>query len=65
MYPVEVEGRAAQEGDTVNINYVEKLTVKNLKAEAIRGADLLLGSGRFIEGFEDGLSALSRGRPDA
>lgn len=61
MYPVEVEGRAAQEGDTVNINYVGKIDGEEFEGGSDQGADLLLGSGRFIEGFEDGLIGASKG----
>ena len=54
-FPVEEEGRAAQEGDTVNIDYVGRIDGEEFEGGSDQGADLVLGSGRFIEGFEDGL----------
>lgn len=54
-FPVEVEGRAAQEGDTVNIDYVGRIDGEEFEGGSDQGADLVLGSGQFIEGFEDGL----------
>ena len=50
----EVTGRAVQEGDTVSIDYVGYQD-----GEAFDGGtgsyDLVIGSGSFIDGFEDGL----------
>ncbi len=60
-YPVEVEGRAAQEGDTLNIDYVGRIDGEEFEGGSDQGADLQLGSGRFIEGFEDGLVGASKG----
>ncbi len=54
-YPVEQEGRAAQEGDTVNIDYVGRIDGEEFDGGSDTGADLVLGSGQFIDGFEDGL----------
>lgn len=51
---VEVD-RAAQEGDTVNIDYVGKKDGVEFDGGASQGFDLELGSGTFIEGFEEGL----------
>ena len=65
-YPVEQEGREAQEGDTVNIDYVGRIDGEEFEGGSDTGADLLLGSGQFIEGFEDGLiGATGRGNPGA
>jgi len=50
---IDVTDRAAQTGDTANINYegfVDGVAFDGGKAE---GADLILGSGQFIPGFED------------
>lgn len=59
-YPVEVE-RAAQEGDTVNIDYVGRIDGEEFDGGSDQGADLKLGSGQFIAGFEDGLIGASKG----
>ena len=59
-YPVEVD-RAAKEGDTVNIDYVGKIDGEEFEAGTDQGAELLLGSGQFIDGFEDGLIGASKG----
>ena len=50
---VDVEGRAAENGDTANIDYegfVDGVAFDGGKGE---GHDLVLGSGQFIPGFED------------
>ena len=60
-YPVEVSGRSAQEGDTVNIDYVGKIDGEEFEGGSDQGADLRLGSGQFIDGFEDGLIGASKG----
>ncbi len=46
---------AAVLGDTVNIDYVGKMDGKEFDGGSAEGYDLSLGSGTFIEGFEDGL----------
>lgn len=54
---VEVD-RAAVEGDTVNINYVglkDGVAFEGGTMDAEEGTDLELGSGSYIEGFEEGL----------
>lgn len=60
-YPVEAPGRSAQEGDTVNIDYVGRMDGEEFEGGSDQGADLLLGSGKFIEGFEDGLLGATAG----
>lgn len=60
-YPVEVSGRSAQEGDTVNIDYVGRMDGEEFEGGSDQGADLRLGSGQFIDGFEDGLIGASKG----
>ena len=59
-YPVEVD-RAAKEGDTVNIDYVGKIDGEEFDGGSDQGADLKLGSGKFTDGFEDGLIGARKG----
>ena len=44
-----------KKGDTANIDYTGKVDGKEFDGGASQGFDLELGSGQFIEGFEDGL----------
>lgn len=59
-YPVEVD-QAAKEGDTVNIDYVGKIDGEEFDGGSDQGADLKLGSGKFVDGFEDGLIGARKG----
>lgn len=59
-YPVEVD-QAAKEGDTVNIDYVGKIDGEEFDGGSDQGADLKLGSGKSIDGFEDGLIGARKG----
>lgn len=59
-YPVEVD-QAAKEGDTVNIDYVGKIDGEEFDGGSDQGADLKLGSGKVIDGFEDGLIGARKG----
>ena len=59
-YPVEVD-QAAKEGDTVNIDYVGKIDGEEFDGGSDQGAYLKLGSGKFIDGFEDGLIGARKG----
>lgn len=59
-YPVEVD-QAAKEGDTVNIDYVGKIDGEEFDGGSDQGADLKLGSGKFLDGFEDGLIGARKG----
>ncbi|MDO5550498.1 MAG: trigger factor [Lachnospiraceae bacterium] len=52
---VEVTDRAAEEGDVVNIDYVGMKDGEAFAGGTAEGYDLELGSGTFIDGFEDGL----------
>ena len=63
MNPVStpVEGRAVQEGDTVNIDYEGKLDGVAFDGGTAQGQDLTIGSGRFIDGFEDGCIGMEIG----
>ena len=60
---VEVD-RAAEEGDTVNINYVGLLNGEPFEGgtdDSEAGYDLELGSNSFIDGFEEGLIGVVAG----
>lgn len=58
---VEVTDRPAQEGDTVNIDFVGMKDGEAFQGGTGEGVDLELGSGSFIPGFEDGLIGASTG----
>lgn len=53
--------RAAKLGDTVNIDYVGKKDGVAFDGGTAQGYDLGLGSGSFIDGFEDGLVGAKKG----
>lgn len=59
-YPVEVS-RRVEEGDTVDIDYVGRIDGEEFEGGSDQGALLKIGSGQFIEGFEDGLIGASKG----
>ena len=52
-YPVTIEGRPAQEGDTANIDYSGTKDGEAFAGGTAEGYDLKLGSGTFIDGFDD------------
>lgn len=52
---------AVQEGDTANIDYEGKLDGEAFDGGTAKGYDLVIGSGSFIDGFEDGLVGVSVG----
>lgn len=52
---VEITDRPAQNGDVVNIDYVGMKDGEAFDGGTADGYDLELGSGSFIDGFEDGL----------
>ena len=56
------EDRAAAEGDIVNIDYVGMKDGEAFDGGTAEGYDLELGSGRFIDGFEDGLIGAVKGQ---
>ena len=60
-YPVTIEGRPAQEGDTANIDYSGTKDGKAFARGTAEGYDLKLGSGTFIDGFEDGVIGMNVG----
>lgn len=51
----EITDRVAQNGDIVNIDYVGKKDGTAFEGGTDQGFDLTLGSGSFIDGFEEGL----------
>lgn len=58
QYPVttEVTDRPVQVGDTANIDYVGKdMNGVAFEGGTAQGYDLIIGSGMFVPGFEDGL----------
>ena len=59
--PVEVTGRSVKAGDSVNIDYEGKLDGVAFEGGTAQGADLIIGSGRFIGGFEAGMIGMEIG----
>lgn len=58
---IEITDRAAQNGDVVNIDYVGMKDGEAFDGGTAQGYDLKLGSGTFIDGFEDGLIGAKTG----
>mgnify|MGYP002472014176 CR=1 FL=1 len=56
-----ITDRAAADGDTVNIDYVGKMGGEAFDGGTATGAFLVLGSGSYIDGFEDGLMGVRPG----
>lgn len=54
--------RAAKEGDVVNIDYVGMKDGVAFQGGTSQGYNLTLGSGSFIDGFEDGLIGTKKGQ---
>lgn len=54
-YPEKITNRAVKKGDTVNIDYEGKKDGVAFDGGTAKGTNLNIGSGMFIEGFEDGL----------
>lgn len=63
QYPVyeEVTGRAVENGDIANIDYEGKKDGVAFEGGTAQGYDLAIGSGTFIEGFEEGLIGVNVG----
>lgn len=61
QYPAEVTGRAAKLGDVANIDYVGTRDGVAFDGGTASGYDLALGSGSFIDGFEDGIVGMQTG----
>jgi len=49
------KGDEVKTGDTVNIDYVGKVDGKKFEGGSAKGQELSLGSGTYIDGFEEGL----------
>jgi len=58
---IEVSDRPVADGDTVNIDFVGKLDGVAFEGGTAEGFDLVIGSGSFIDGFEDGLIGAQTG----
>ena len=56
-----VTDRAVEMGDVVNIEYVGKIDVVAFDGGSAQGSDLTIGSGQFIDGFEDGCIGMKVG----
>ncbi len=61
-YQQEVTDRPAKSGDMVNIDYIGTKDGVAFEGGTAQGYDLTLGSGRFIDGFEDGLIGAETGQ---
>lgn len=57
----EVADGVAQDGDTLNIDYVGKVNGVAFDGGTAQGTNLTLGSGTFIDGFESGLVGKKKG----
>lgn len=57
----QITDRAVEDGDTVNIDYEGKIDGKTFDGGTASGASLTIGSGTFIDGFEDGLIGVKPG----
>lgn len=58
---VPVTDRSVETGDVVNIDYEGKFDGVAFEGGTAQGYDLTIGSGRFIEGFEDGCIGMEIG----
>ncbi|MBR2375145.1 MAG: trigger factor [Clostridia bacterium] len=58
---VPVEGRAAQNGDIANIDFVGSVDGVKFEGGEAQGFDLTLGSGQFIPGFEEQVEGMNVG----
>lgn len=58
---VDVTDRAAQEGDTVNIDFVGKKDGEEFEGGSAEKFDLTLGSHQFIPGFEESVAGMKIG----
>ena len=54
-YPEKITDRAVKKGDTVNIDFEGKKDGVAFDGGTAKGFDLVIGSNKFIPGFEDGL----------
>ncbi len=58
---ITIEDRAAEMGDTVNIDFEGFMDGKAFEGGSEKGFDLKLGSGNFIPGFEDQIAGHNKG----
>ncbi|MEO0672961.1 MAG: trigger factor, partial [Pseudomonadota bacterium] len=56
-----VEGRTAEDGDRVKIDFVGRIDGETFEGGSAEGIDLILGQGNFIPGFEDQLTGVKAG----
>ena len=61
MVATEITDRPVEEGDIVNIDYEGKIDGVAFDGGTAQGYDLTIGSGTFIDGFEDGLIGAETG----
>lgn len=61
-YAEPVSGRSVEMGDITNIDYEGKLDGVAFEGGTAKGAELVIGSGRFIPGFEDGVVGMEIGQ---
>ncbi len=57
----EVEDRAAEDGDAVNIDYLGKVDGTEFEGGAAEDTDLVIGLGNYIDGFEEGIVGMKAG----
>jgi trigger factor len=55
------EGRAAEDGDRVTIDFVGKIDGEPFEGGSAEGVNIVLGQGGFIPGFEEGLKGSKAG----
>ncbi len=60
-YPPEIYDRAAEIGDTANLDYEGMIDGESFAGSTAYADDLELGSGTFIAGFEDGIVGMMPG----
>ena len=58
----QVTDRKVKKGDTVNIDYKGMVDGKEFDGGTASGASLKIGSGTFIDGFEDGIIVMKKGQ---
>lgn len=58
---IEIKTGVVKQGDIVNIDYTGKVDDKKFDGGSTKGANLTIGSGQFIPGFEEGLVGVNVG----
>lgn len=61
QYPPKIKDRVAEIGDTANIDYEGTIDGESFSGGTAYSHDLELGSGSFIEGFEEGVAGMMPG----